>query len=466
MLPGDLDHAHLGGLPATGKDPESSASCASVDWHRPGNGRAVKEIGMLMMERARAAADEGAAFLQGCDEVSKRSCGPTAAHSRKTGSMAYGPGQFRRSLPLATGGVPDTGQIPGRDCDELVGENPREGADLAVFSESRDYYKAYKFEFSDVELTESAMGKFWRIDRVNFNIKNNRDTPFKYSNYFVEFNSFSIAKHEICSIDSVFAGGGSAMVFLMSDKCEFEDVRRHDCGGNGRGVIVTSINNMEIRFPDQNSILRSFNLHFNKFKKYIESTEGVVYGESDLESSIVNCDRRAVGSVQNIARLISDEAMNGNSLLSTGNTARELEQIMLTAVASGLPKVKSQFPSRTSNIASKQVLRAEEYIRSHAHRCSIKLEDLVAISGVSARSLHQGFIAFRGMSPMAYVRRYRMEKVRECLLSLDDGTAIARVAADWGFSQPGRFAGDYKRQFGELPSQTIQKRLNTSIGRP
>ena len=35
-------------------------------------------------------------------------------------------------------------------------------------------------------------------------------------------------------------------------------------------------------------------------------------------------------------------------------------------------------------------------------------------------------------------------------------TRVGDVAAKWGFWHLGRFAGDYKAMFGELPSETVR----------
>ena len=62
-------------------------------------------------------------------------------------------------------------------------------------------------------------------------------------------------------------------------------------------------------------------------------------------------------------------------------------------------------------------------------------------------------------SPMSYVRRYKLMRVREYLLNkVDTVFTIGDVAAQWGFLHPSQFAKNYYEFFGEYPSDTLKKR--------
>jgi transcriptional regulator GlxA family with amidase domain len=68
--------------------------------------------------------------------------------------------------------------------------------------------------------------------------------------------------------------------------------------------------------------------------------------------------------------------------------------------------------------------------------------------------------AFRkhiGMTPMAYARTVRLAQAHRELESADpsSGLTVARVAAAWGFMNPGRFASYYAQQYGRRPSETL-----------
>ncbi|MCI4645648.1 MAG: AraC family transcriptional regulator [Hyphomonadaceae bacterium] len=109
-----------------------------------------------------------------------------------------------------------------------------------------------------------------------------------------------------------------------------------------------------------------------------------------------------------------------------------------------------------SPAAPVHVKRAEDYIRANAHQ-NITIDDLADISGVSARTLFEGFKRFRSTSPMKFLRDIRLAKVHEDLMSAGPNVTVTELAMKWGFSQLGRFSGGYKAMFGKTPSETLQE---------
>ncbi len=98
---------------------------------------------------------------------------------------------------------------------------------------------------------------------------------------------------------------------------------------------------------------------------------------------------------------------------------------------------------------------AEAYILSNLGE-QISLADLVTVSNTSPSSLLRAFRIHRGTTPMKYVKQLRLESAQRALLSAKNGTtSVTTVAMDHGFFQLGRFAADYRRAFGELPSETL-----------
>ena len=82
--------------------------------------------------------------------------------------------------------------------------------------------------------------------------------------------------------------------------------------------------------------------------------------------------------------------------------------------------------------------------------------DLCAGLGVSDRSLRRAFQESFGMGPLAYFRVIRVHRARADLHEGRGGDAtVVEIARRWGFTRLGPFAAEYRRQFGELPSETL-----------
>jgi transcriptional regulator GlxA family with amidase domain len=73
------------------------------------------------------------------------------------------------------------------------------------------------------------------------------------------------------------------------------------------------------------------------------------------------------------------------------------------------------------------------------------------------RSLQEGFRQHVGVSPMAYLRRVRLEHAHAELSEPRDGQrSVAAVAHRWGFGHLGRFAAAYRERYGVSPSDTLR----------
>jgi AraC-like DNA-binding protein len=103
------------------------------------------------------------------------------------------------------------------------------------------------------------------------------------------------------------------------------------------------------------------------------------------------------------------------------------------------------------------VKRAIDLIESEPES-ELSVDRLAAAAGVSARSLQRHFRTHVGMSPREYVQQVRLTRVRDELTAAQpgDGLTVADVALRWGFGHVPRFAGLYRKRFGESPSQTLR----------
>jgi AraC-like DNA-binding protein len=79
-------------------------------------------------------------------------------------------------------------------------------------------------------------------------------------------------------------------------------------------------------------------------------------------------------------------------------------------------------------------------------------------TGVSWRTLDRAFKERFGIGPKVYLQHLRLDGVRADLANRSGNDRIADVANAWGFWHMGQFARDYRRLFGELPSETSSSR--------
>lgn len=111
-----------------------------------------------------------------------------------------------------------------------------------------------------------------------------------------------------------------------------------------------------------------------------------------------------------------------------------------------------------SRAARKLYRRAMERCEADGLRISSPA-DLALAMGVSLRSLEMAFRTCMGIPPVRYLRRLRLNRAHDQLLRSDPGaTSVTAVALDLGFTELGRFSGEYRRLFGELPSETLRCR--------
>ena len=73
------------------------------------------------------------------------------------------------------------------------------------------------------------------------------------------------------------------------------------------------------------------------------------------------------------------------------------------------------------------------------------------------RSPQARYVVLAVQPSLAYLRRLRLQKVHEELVTAAPGAvSVTEVAARWGFAHLGRFAAAYRSEFSERPSETMR----------
>jgi AraC family ethanolamine operon transcriptional activator len=158
--------------------------------------------------------------------------------------------------------------------------------------------------------------------------------------------------------------------------------------------------------------------------------------ESLLESaSVASAERDLVRTVRDILGLRESQSARSASSISAkpapsrGRPAVERERVMRNALAT-IESCRTELPS---------------------------VEQLAATVDVSERTLRTMFVEYFGMSPGKYLHLRGLHRTRVALREGTAETTVARVAAQYGFWDFGRFASQYRLLFGEFPSETLRK---------
>ena len=175
----------------------------------------------------------------------------------------------------------------------------------------------------------------------------------------------------------------------------------------------------------------------------------------ETELDLTRDGRGLLAAVSTLRRALARCGPGGPSPVLTA----EVEHSLVSALLFGQRHNYTDAIFATPALPSSRVVgRVVELIESSTDT-AFTVADLAAFAGMSERSLHAAFRRRLGASPMAYVRRLRLERVREELLRLEpNGTnTVTQVALRHGFTHGGRFAAAYRARFGESPSDTLRR---------
>ena len=137
---------------------------------------------------------------------------------------------------------------------------------------------------------------------------------------------------------------------------------------------------------------------------------------------------------------------------------RQLQSEIVCLVGDYASEVLAAGVPATPTKALRVVAQARAYIETNQDQPTTVL-DLCKQTHTSQRTLQYCFEQVIGMSPAAYLKVVRLNGFRRELLMAGRSATIGDLAAQWGFWHLSQFSLDYKRQFGELPSETVKRRF-------
>lgn len=128
----------------------------------------------------------------------------------------------------------------------------------------------------------------------------------------------------------------------------------------------------------------------------------------------------------------------------------DLPRSLLSIIAGESSQAKLTIPK----FRAAALNRALEVLSSY-EQMPVNVKALCKLSGSSWATLQRAFKNEFQVTPKAYMKCRRLAAVQTELVRQGPTAVISDIANHWGFWHMGSFASDYKKQFGELPSQTL-----------
>jgi AraC-like DNA-binding protein len=140
--------------------------------------------------------------------------------------------------------------------------------------------------------------------------------------------------------------------------------------------------------------------------------------------------------------------------------ASSLTQLLAAATLTTFPNTAVLEPTieDSHDAHPPTVRRACTFIDENAHR-EVTTAEIAAAADVTIRTVQLAFKRHLETTPLAYLRRVRLERAHQQLLdAAPDSVSIADVAATWGFASHSHFTAAYRTAYGRRPSQTLRQR--------
>lgn len=113
-------------------------------------------------------------------------------------------------------------------------------------------------------------------------------------------------------------------------------------------------------------------------------------------------------------------------------------------------------PFSSRPLQAQALQKARGWLLANLHD-DVDIEKMATAANVSSRTLYNLFRKEVSMTPAEFVRAVKIEIIHH-VLSQNDGRSVTDIAIEYGFTNLGRFARQYRQQMGELPSATRKSR--------
>lgn len=169
----------------------------------------------------------------------------------------------------------------------------------------------------------------------------------------------------------------------------------------------------------------------------------------------INLSQELGGSLKEFAQFLW-HSVAGETGFST-LVIKELEQAFLACLLKGVSHNYSEaLLQHCGGALPCYVQKAKSFMEANL-QADIRLEDIAKAVGISPRLLEKAFACHSDCSPMQFLKRVRLQRVRDELCQATPGTKVLDVMLRYSFVEGGKFSKIYREMFGELPSDTLKR---------
>lgn len=223
----------------------------------------------------------------------------------------------------------------------------------------------------------------------------------------------------------------------------------------GRDHVVTCSGNesFSMTTPEQFDVL-AVTVPRNRLKKLL-ALESEHEGFTD-QPCVLRPAQECITTLRNCLTSLLDPAEFDGALLRNHQIQRIMASAVMSSVVSTLMSARpAEDPNRSFRARSHMVKGIVDWVMSRPEDPPT-IEEICLQFNIGRRLLNYSFQEVLGTNPLSYLRSMRLNAVRRELRKGDTTIAVKDVAARWGFWHLPRFSNEYRKLFGELPSETLR----------
>jgi AraC family ethanolamine operon transcriptional activator len=254
---------------------------------------------------------------------------------------------------------------------------------------------------------------------------------------------------DYCSVSMVRSVSGRA-------RCDLDTISQ------GTVAYLPGNNEYEVLLPP--SEIAYFRIRQDRF---LQAADTLGYDLAGDGAQALMFDRIDSGDLNDMLETLMSIGQSPDSSQLEALNHEYLEKVVLERTLRVLSRSTARFAQMPSGSAYRITQAAQAMIESSPEE-PLTVMTLCEGLRVSRASLQRCFLQIHGVAPLAYLRMRRLNCARRALKAARGTTAtVTAIAMHWGFFHFARFAQDYLRQFGELPSATLGRsgRTKSAPGR-